>query len=137
VSASAPKTKLLAANNKIGTGRSGSNNPAGDLACLAEEMPAPPGDHTQLAVASCFWTFRKKPREYRGRLKMKLTKREQQVVAILLEGRSNKEIARRLGITEGTVKLHLHSVFQKTGVIRRVALVAKVMARRRRSMKPR
>jgi DNA-binding NarL/FixJ family response regulator len=71
-----------------------------------------------------------------GRLKMKgLTKREQQVVAILLEGRSNKEIARRLGITEGTVKLHLHSIFQKTGVIRRVALVAKVMNGRRRSTK--
>jgi two-component system nitrate/nitrite response regulator NarL len=67
---------------------------------------------------------------------MKLTKREQQVVAILLEGRSNKEIARRLGITEGTVKLHLHSIFQKTGVVRRVALVAKVMNGRRRSTKP-
>jgi DNA-binding CsgD family transcriptional regulator len=62
-----------------------------------------------------------------GRLKMKLTKREQQVVAILLEGRSNKEIARRLGIAEGTVKWHLHSIFRKTGVFRRVALVAKVM----------
>ena len=59
-----------------------------------------------------------------------LTKREQQVVAVLLEGRSNREIARRLGITEGTVKIHLHNVFQKTGVIRRVALITKVMAGR-------
>jgi DNA-binding CsgD family transcriptional regulator len=61
---------------------------------------------------------------------MKLTKREQQVVAILLEGRSNKEIARRLGIAEGTVKWHLHSIFRKTGVFRRAALVAKVMTDR-------
>jgi DNA-binding CsgD family transcriptional regulator len=66
-----------------------------------------------------------------GKRKMQgLTQREQQVVAVLLEGRSNREIARRLGITEGTVKIHLHNVFQKTGVIRRVALITKVMAGR-------
>jgi two-component system nitrate/nitrite response regulator NarL len=70
-------------------------------------------------------------RHIRGSLKMKgLTKREQQVVAVLLEGSSNKEIGRRLGITEGTVKLHLHSVFQKTGVVHRVALIARVVAGR-------
>jgi DNA-binding CsgD family transcriptional regulator len=61
----------------------------------------------------------------RDKLKMQgLTKREQQVVSVLLQGHSNKEIAHRLGITEGTVKLHLHRILQKTGVIRRVALIA-------------
>jgi two-component system nitrate/nitrite response regulator NarL len=70
-------------------------------------------------------------RHIRGRLKIKgLTKREQQVVAVLLEGSSNKEIARRLGITEGTVKLHLHSAFQKNRRDPRVALIAKVMTGR-------
>jgi DNA-binding NarL/FixJ family response regulator len=48
-----------------------------------------------------------------------LTRREAEVVALLSEGFSNKEIARRLGIMEGTVKKHLQSVFGKLGVHRR------------------
>ena len=52
-----------------------------------------------------------------------LTPREMQVVALLRQGRINKEIARELGIMEDTVKKHLQSVFAKLGVHRR-ALVA-------------
>lgn len=52
-----------------------------------------------------------------------LTARETQVVELLRLGRSNKEIARELGIMEDTVKKHLQSVFAKLGVHRR-ALVA-------------
>jgi len=48
-----------------------------------------------------------------------LTRREAEVVALLNEGFSNKEIARRLGIMEDTVKKHLQSVFGKLGVHRR------------------
>ena len=48
-----------------------------------------------------------------------LTRREAEVVALLNEGFSNKEIARRLGIMEDTVKKHLQSVFGKLGVRRR------------------
>jgi DNA-binding CsgD family transcriptional regulator len=52
-----------------------------------------------------------------------LTGRESQVVAHVRQGCSNKEIARRLGIQEDTVKKHLQAVFGKLGVHRR-ALVA-------------
>lgn len=52
-----------------------------------------------------------------------LTPRELQVVALLRQGRINKEIAHELGIMEDTVKKHLQSVFAKLGVRRR-ALVA-------------
>jgi DNA-binding NarL/FixJ family response regulator len=45
-----------------------------------------------------------------------LTAREQQVLALLAEGLANKQIARRLGIAEKTVKAHLTSVFQSIGV---------------------
>jgi len=48
-----------------------------------------------------------------------LTPREAQVVEQLRQGASNKEIARRLGIMEDTVKKHLQSVFGKLGVHRR------------------
>jgi DNA-binding CsgD family transcriptional regulator len=38
-------------------------------------------------------------------------------------GHSNKEIARALGISEQTVKIHLQHVFQKLGVRRRAELL--------------
>lgn len=52
-----------------------------------------------------------------------LSSRENQVLSVLITGASNKEIARELDITERTVKAHLSSIFQKTGVSDRVALV--------------
>jgi DNA-binding NarL/FixJ family response regulator len=51
-----------------------------------------------------------------------LTRREWKVMAFAAEGLSNKEIARRLSITAGTAKIHLHHVFQKIGVKNRTAL---------------
>jgi len=44
-----------------------------------------------------------------------LSEREHDVLALLVEGLSNKEIAARLGVADGTVKNHLHSVFKKLG----------------------
>ena len=51
-----------------------------------------------------------------GRPAAELTAREQEVLALLGEGLANKQIARRLGIAEKTVKAHLTSVFQSIGV---------------------
>ena len=45
-----------------------------------------------------------------------LTERESQVLAMVGNGLPNKAIARRLGITERTVKAHLTSIFQRLGV---------------------
>lgn len=52
-----------------------------------------------------------------------LSPRERDVLALLLEGLPNKLIARRLGITEKTVKTHLTSVFRTIGVTDRVQAV--------------
>ncbi|WP_190285600.1 response regulator transcription factor [Montanilutibacter psychrotolerans] len=57
-----------------------------------------------------------------------LTQRELQVVGRLHQGRSNKEIARDLGIMEDTVKKHLRSVFTKLGVRRRALVVLQASA---------
>ena len=51
-----------------------------------------------------------------------LTAREQELVHLVAEGLSNKHIARRLNISEGTVKIHLHNIYQKLGVSNRTAL---------------
>jgi DNA-binding NarL/FixJ family response regulator len=49
-----------------------------------------------------------------------LTPREVEVLRLVGEGLANKQIARRLGISERTVKAHLTSVFQSVGVTDRV-----------------
>jgi two-component system nitrate/nitrite response regulator NarL len=50
----------------------------------------------------------------------KLTPREFEILALLAEGQSNKVIARNLGISDGTVKLHVKSILRKLGVHSRV-----------------
>jgi DNA-binding NarL/FixJ family response regulator len=46
----------------------------------------------------------------------RLTPREQEIVALISRGMKNKQIADRLSITTGTVKVHLMHIFEKTGV---------------------
>ena len=48
-----------------------------------------------------------------------LTLREREVLACLAEGASNRAIAQRLGIVEGTVRSHVHVLLQKLGVSNR------------------
>lgn len=43
----------------------------------------------------------------------RLTKREREVMALVAKGQRNRQIAERLTITEGTVEVHLHNIFQK------------------------
>ena len=54
---------------------------------------------------------------------LSLTDRERQVLQGVFEGLANKEIAARLGITEGAVKSGLQQLFQKTHVRTRSQLV--------------
>ncbi|MGC0153395.1 response regulator transcription factor [Chromobacterium vaccinii] len=56
----------------------------------------------------------------------RVSSREAEVIAILKQGRSNKEIARELDITERTVKAHLTAIFQKFGVEDRLQLLLKL-----------
>lgn len=51
-----------------------------------------------------------------------LTEREREVAEAVAEGASNKEVARRLGITERTVKAHTGAIFEKLGVRDRLQL---------------
>jgi two-component system, NarL family, nitrate/nitrite response regulator NarL len=51
-----------------------------------------------------------------------LTSREIQIARSVAEGRSNRDIATQLGITEQTVKNHLTSIFEKVGVTSRLQL---------------
>ena len=52
-----------------------------------------------------------------------LTPRETEIVRMVAEGLRNREIAARTAIAEGTVKIHLHNIYEKLGLDGRVALV--------------
>jgi DNA-binding NarL/FixJ family response regulator len=52
-----------------------------------------------------------------------LTPREVEIVRMVAQGLRNKAIAERLAISEGTVKVHLHNIYEKLGVDGRLELV--------------
>ena len=62
-------------------------------------------------------------RTSRIRRQLGLSRREQQLVPLLSQGLTNKEIASRLNLSEQTVKNHIHRMLQKTGVPDREAIV--------------
>jgi two-component system nitrate/nitrite response regulator NarL len=64
----------------------------------------------------------KKLSKVRTRQVEPLTTRERQIVRVMAEGLTNKEIGRRLMLAEGTVKVHLHHIYRKLGISNRTAL---------------
>jgi DNA-binding NarL/FixJ family response regulator len=59
----------------------------------------------------------------------KLTARENQVVGLLVAGKSNREIGEALGIDAGTVKAHMGRIMRKTGVGNRIELTMYILNR--------
>jgi DNA-binding NarL/FixJ family response regulator len=55
-----------------------------------------------------------------------LSRREREVAELVAEGRTNKEIARSLFVSEKTVEKHVSGIFRKLGVGRRAAVGAKL-----------
>jgi DNA-binding NarL/FixJ family response regulator len=53
-----------------------------------------------------------------------LTPRQREVLELLVQGKSNKEIARDLKLGEGTVKIHMAGLFRALGVTTRAAAAA-------------
>jgi DNA-binding CsgD family transcriptional regulator len=52
-----------------------------------------------------------------------LSHREFEVALLVAEGATNKQVARQLGLSEGTVKLHLYNIFRKVGARSRYVLI--------------
>jgi DNA-binding NarL/FixJ family response regulator len=77
----------------------------GVTAAAAGESPFSP-------KAAAALVARRSEQGYRERL----TERERQVIALVSQGLANKAIARRLGVSEKTVKAHLTAVFSRIGV---------------------
>lgn len=63
------------------------------------------------------------PRSFLLRRNLGLTRREQQLVPLVGRGATNKEIASELGLSEQTVKNHVHRILQKVGADDRMTMV--------------
>ncbi len=59
-----------------------------------------------------------------------LTPRELEVTACIVEGCSNRDVAKQFAISEETVKRHLSNIFDKTGVSTRLELALFAIARK-------
>jgi RNA polymerase sigma factor (sigma-70 family) len=66
----------------------------------------------------------------------RVTPRERQIVELLSAGASNKEIAKRLNVTERTVKAHLTAIFRKLGITGRLQLALFALEHSRRAGTP-
>ncbi len=91
-------------------------SPATLLACLravgqADLWLEERGAHSLIGVA-----IRKQP--------PRLTPRERDIAQLVVTGLKNKEIAQRLAISPGTVKVHLMHIFEKAGIQDRIELAA-------------
>ena len=78
---------------------------------------------TELRYVLDEFTRAPKQRKVDPTVENRMTKREADVVRLAVEGLSNREIARELGLTEHTVKNYLFRIFDKLGVSNRVELV--------------
>ncbi len=73
--------------------------------------------------------FRREPRggeftpNESARASLGITEREREVLQLLADGRSNKEIAAKLGLSPNTVKTHVASLFEKLRVARRTQAI--------------
>lgn len=74
---------------------------------LAHELSAPASENSSLSA---------------------LTERELEIAGLIRAGLRNREIAARCTLTEGTVKVHLHSIFQKLGIKSRSELIIMMLS---------
>lgn len=99
-------------------------------------------------VSGCIWAPRRVQAELIDRLLVsreplasaagiRVTAREQQVLDLLLDGQSNREIARGLRIEERTVKSYVAKLMRKMGVSNRTALSMQAMSVKKRKINER
>src|SRR5215469_6914708 len=81
--------------------------------------------HSALRIEDRRPSFRRRPKpslDRSKRLARRLTNRGRQVATLVCRGFSNRAIAQRLDITEGTVKIHLHAIYERLNIHSRTKL---------------
>jgi len=83
----------------------------------------------ETATAEIRWSFASNPSQSPGENLNPLTAREQQILSMLADGKTNQEIATALYITPGTVRVHTHAIFNKLEVKDRTQAVIVALQR--------
>jgi DNA-binding NarL/FixJ family response regulator len=91
---------------------------------LVIEGSLPPGPSPDLVPAS------KQADGANNNVLAVLTEREREIMRLVSEGLSNKAVARRLNISQGTIKVHLHHIYQKLEINNRTVLAALAISQR-------
>lgn len=60
-------------------------------------------------------------------IKYSFTNRQKEIIELIIDGCSNKEISSKLHITEGTVKTHIYNIFKKANISSRNQIIKKIM----------
>jgi len=101
----------------VGVANSSANVPADTELIIIARAPAPVAARAPTRIRS------------ESSAATTLSRREQEVLALLADGLVNKQIAARLGISTNTVKTHLELLFEKLGVATRAEAVATAVKR--------
>ena len=96
-----------------------------NLSVLPAVVKVPALDAALRAVAAGLQVRAAATPDGSGPVRPLLTPRELEILSCLGDGQSNKAVARRLGISQHTVKFHLEAVFAKLGANSRAEAVAK------------
>ncbi|MEY4385161.1 MAG: hypothetical protein RLY20_444 [Verrucomicrobiota bacterium] len=103
------------------------NMPPQELVQAVEQVSAG-GSPMSMAIARKVVNYFQELRESKSEIDL-LSKREQEILALLAKGYLYKEIADQLGITPGTVRVHLHTVYEKLHVSSRTEAVVKFLGK--------
>jgi two-component system response regulator DegU len=101
-----------------------------DPASLARSIQAAHAGHFQLDDAltrQVIMRLGSNMRRPRRHLAEPLTEREAQILRMVVEGKGNKAIANRLGLSEGTIKSHLRNIYRKLKVQTRAEAAAQAV----------
>ncbi len=141
IAAALPGERLLALGVTEGQEEMPADAEAGIVGCVSREAPpehladairrAARNQPTCSRVVTAALTggvSRRKPQNP-GAIEAPLTRRELEVIALIDQGLSNKQIARRLCIELATVKNHVHHILEKLRVHRRGEAAARIRTR--------
>lgn len=122
-----PQSTLLALKHKVNGIVLKDSDPAELLVAIADVLAQKTHMDKRVSEQALFYSMSDNSREIDE--DALLTERERQIVALARDGLRNQDIATRCGLTEGTVKVHLHNIFQKLGVKSRAELIARSLRR--------
>jgi DNA-binding NarL/FixJ family response regulator len=101
------------------------NVPPQEVVQAVEQVKAG-GSPMSMAIARKVVNYFQQLKQQKSEIDM-LSKREQEILDLLAKGFLYKEIADQLGITAGTVRVHLHAVYEKLHVSSRTEAVVKYL----------